>query len=361
MRVVIYLPDSEATGHYRLVFPGAVLQAQGADVILSTQGPQIMWNRGQGRWKNNLPPPDAEVVGLAEPPDADVVVIQRPARKWWADIIPHIQEAGIGVVVDLDDRLDRVHMDNYAKKQYDPNRIKHRDHDWTHADRACRLADVVTVTTPALRERFGYGHCTVLPNLVPEHYLRIDVGKKPQTVGWSGTLLVHPEDLHSTRGGVRTALDQTGWHFHVIGPGDGVKEALNLADEPSRTGFLPLDAYPISLSTLEIGIVPLKLDVFNESKSALKMGEMAALGVPVIASPTPDNARLHNLGVGELAMSQNQWAKRITALAKSADYRSELAGVGREIMATQTYERHAERWLKVWSRAARRKADARAI
>jgi hypothetical protein len=110
-----------------------------------------------------------------------------------------------------------------------------------------------------------------------------------------------------------------------------------------------LSDYAAELARSAIGIVPLADSVFNESKSALKMSEFAAVGVPVVASPSPDNRRVHDLGVGLLAGDRKQWRQQVRRLIDSPDCRSQLAVRGREAIASQTYERQADRWWSAWT------------
>jgi hypothetical protein len=102
------------------------------------------------------------------------------------------------------------------------------------------------------------------------------------------------------------------------------------------------------MAGMAIGIVPLDDTVFNASKSRLKGAELAAVGVPVVMSPTPDNIRLNKLGVGLLANTSQKWAKHLKALMRNREYRSHLAGTGRSVMSTQTYEIHADQFLAAW-------------
>ena len=76
------------------------------------------------------------------------------------------------------------------------------------------------------------------------------------------------------------------------------------------------------------------------------------MGVPAVASPTPDNQRLHALGIGELAETPHHWRKKVRALIRSQAYRDDLAGRSREaVAASQTYEReeNAMRWADAWT------------
>lgn len=341
----------DATSRYRLIEPARCLVANGADITIDTIGPRVLWSE---RWDPRLgnPPGTVHAIALAARPEADVVILQRPGRQWWAEIIPMLQKLGVRVVVDVDDAFHQIHPDNAAADSFDPRLNKWHNSDWVAE--ACKAADVVTVTTPHLLSRYGYGHGIVLPNLIPESYLHIDA-ERPLTVGWAGSVRTHPTDLQVTGGAVQRALDKNpDWSFCLLGhenDQEPVQRALTLAEPvPSMTDkWVSFEDYAPHLARTGIGIVPLADIGFNKGKSWLKMSEYAACGVPVVASPTPDNVKLNKLGVGVLAATPNQWAKRLSALMANEDHREDVAGRGREVMTGLTYEAHAERWMLAWT------------
>lgn len=334
--------ENDATSQYRLLKPAEALISQGADVEISYRGPTVYWSKS---WKGLPEPPTwVEVVGCAKP-EADVVVIQRPARRWWADVTPHLQAHGVKVVVDVDDRFDRIHKRNVAYAGYNP-KTGQTAHDADWVDRACRLADLVTCSTPALVQRYGHGHGVVLPNLVPEGYLWIFGDKRPNTVGWTGSVDTHPGDLEVTGGALRSIRPD--WSLHVIGTGVKVREALGYRGDMTVSGWVPFSEYADKYAELELAIVPLAQCEFNEAKSSLKAIEAAALSVPVIMSPTPDNVRMHKEGIGVLAASPGQWRRQLRRLTADSDARMELADRGRTAMERFTFEARADRWLAAW-------------
>jgi hypothetical protein len=193
-----------------------------------------------------------------------------------------------------------------------------------------------------------------LPNLVPKSYLEIEPGECKKAIGWTGLLAAHPGDLEVTGGEVGRALvGRPDWDMGVLGEPKKsaglVSTALGLLSEPVLDPFVDIRDYPYRMAEYGIGIVPLADTPFNAAKSALKMAQFAALGVPVVASPSPDNSRLNALGVGVLAADPHKWRRHLNRLVDSADARADLAGRGREVMATQTYERHADRWWRAWT------------
>ena len=348
-------------------------------MVIDPLGPKFQWWAPEGhvKWDGGRIPNNHQFRGM-EPYETDVLVIQRPTLQFWVQGIPLLQAQGIRVVVDVDDLVDDVHRRNVAAPALrGEGPYGEREHA-RFVDEACKLADLVTVTTPALLERYGHGHGIVLPNLVPEAYLSVFGLKQPETVGWSGVLGVHPVDLQATGGGVGAAIGAP-WRFHVIGSpfseleskvlaaakvapevtirdlgtDIGVRKALGLHCPLSATGYVPFAEYPMALAELEIGIVPLTDSAFNRSKSALKSAEMSSLGVPVVMSPTPDNLRLHKLGIGLVAESRGQWKRHVERLIASASMRYEMGEAAREIMAGQTYEGNCWRWHEAWTGQAK--------
>jgi hypothetical protein len=311
-------------------------------VHIDTIGPRVLWDR---EWHGDTAPLDAQVFGLERAPDADVVVLQRPGRWHWTPIIQHLRDKGVRVVVDVDDAFDVIPRENVAWRMYQPRFSPLHNADWI--TRACKAADLVTVSTPALRDRYGG---TVLPNLIPESYLSLGHATFGwPVIGWSGSVQTHPHDLEVTGGQVGRVVRQTGCGFRVVGTGSGVKDRLDLPAEPDSTrGWVPIALYPLEVARLDVGIVPLHPSPFNEAKSWLKLLEMSALGVPAVASPTGENLRLHKLGAGLLAHRPHDWFRLLLGLIRSEDRRAEVAGRSREAVAGLTYEARCGEWWDAW-------------
>lgn len=337
--------EDNAVAQYRLFMPAQALMAQGADVSVTRRGPTALWDKKWEPDEDGQAPDTARLMGLAKAPDADVVVIQRPARRWWSDIIPHVQAAGVKVVVDIDDNFAHIDEGNATKQMYDPRFNPASNREWINT--ACRQADLVTCTTPTLLKRYGHGHGVIIPNYVPESYFKV-FGYGPTTMGWSGSVATHPKDLQVPGGAVQDVLTASGWQFRVVGTGKGVKEALSLSGEPGSSGWVAFGEYPLELARLKVGIVPLADTAFNRAKSGLKVSEMNAVGVASVASPTDENVRLSKLGIGLIAQNPQQWRKRLRALVMNSEYLADVAGRGREAMRPLTYERHCGEWWDAW-------------
>jgi hypothetical protein len=65
---------------------------------------------------------------------------------------------------------------------------------------------------------------------------------------------------------------------------------------------------------IDIGIVPLNPNQFNEAKSNLKGLEYALSGIPFVASDTQEYRDLADMGVGRIAKSNKDWLKHLKQL-----------------------------------------------
>lgn len=341
---------NNAVAQYRILMPAQALMDQGADVAYNWRGPNLLWDQYWDASGGKRPPPHVKIMGLASLPEADIVVMQRPTERWWAEMIPFLQEAGIKVVVDMDDffaQLDEGHVGKAAFKKRETGFNATHNSEW--ASQACLRADLVTCTTPALLKRYGFGHGVILPNYVPERYFDA-FGYGPMTAGWSGSVGTHPKDLQVTGGAVQDALSATDWRFHVVGSGVRVQELLGLSEEPTTSGWVPFAEYMLEMARMEVGIVPLADTAFNRAKSGLKVMEMTTVGAATVSSPTFENQRLADLGIGLTATNPGQWRKKLKALMANDGYRIDLASRGREAMRQLTYERNCGRWWDAWSK-----------
>lgn len=337
MRVLIFAADTHRCG-YRLIWPARALADEGCEVEVLTR---------------DDPPPSSQPQRWEGWDELDVVVFQRPLQRRWLGSIERFQADGVTVVVDIDDDFQTLPPGNAVWSGVQP--ATSPDCNWHIMAEACRRADWVTVTTPALAQRYGRpGRVSIVPNHVPASYL--DVVGEPHAgvwVGWTGSVASHPGDLDVTRGGVARAVAATGAELRVVGPGEGVAKALG-ATSVTATGFVPLDRYPFEMARLDVGIVPLEASAFNEAKSYLKGLEFAALGVPFVASPT--GPYLFDLPVGWHARKSRDWERKVRTLVESPDGRAEFARRGRDWAASQTIEGNIGQWWDAWTTARERSA-----
>lgn len=288
--------------------------------------------------------------------DADVIVFQRPLLATFVPAIQECKKRGIATVVELDDDFSCIHPENRAWPSVQPKYNSHSNYEWVA--KAATLADWVTVSTPALARRYGsHGRVSVIRNRVPKRIFDIDK-KVPDdlSVGWSGTLQTHPTDLDVPGVHIGSAVGRWGDKFRVIGDGEGVREKLYIPDRVDfeATGWVPLDEYYDNLARhVDIGIVPLELSPFNQAKSYLKGLEMAALGIPFIASPTEEYQYIVERGAGFIAAKSQDWQKHLKQLLTKRDFYLEESANVKHAVSTFTYENYAEEWVVAWLHALR--------
>jgi glycosyltransferase involved in cell wall biosynthesis len=345
-RILVYPGDTGGCGHYRLFFPlDAMMDAGVPDVgILPVQIPVTLRRmRADG------------TVGVADvkPPPCDVFVVQRCTNLEFVEgmeILKH--KYGIRIVVDIDDDLSCLDPKHSLYETVHP--VGSYEENWHHVHRACAIADVVTVSTPALAERYGGGRAVVIPNCVPEALLDYERPERDEPlVGWCGSTGSHPNDLQITRGIVARTVPHE--QFRSIGPFEAVAEYLGYDTEIEATGMVPFHEYYDALrDTYDIGIVPLADTKFNHAKSGLKALEHAAVGIPVVMSPTPDNLRLHRDGIGLIAKRPRDWQRHLRRLMTDADYRIEQGEAAKAAARKHTIQGNLERWISAWTSAATR-------
>lgn len=328
MRVCVVAADEGGCGYYRMRWPAEALQQQGYDVHLS----------------------DREDADQRPANEFDVVVIQRPLRALMVAHIQQLQAAGIAVVVEIDDDFSAIQANNYAYKDMHPKTSP--DSNWNHLARAAAIADMVTVSTPALAERYGkHGRCAVLPNYVPKRYLEVPKPEREEAlrIGWTGSLKTHPGDLHVTGRGIYEAMLGTPAKFVAIGD-KNVPEVLGVSGDCVPWADLVTE-YPGVVASLDIGIVPLVDNSFNRAKSWLKGLEYAALGVPFVASPLPEYERLEAAGAGRIARRPREWTALLRQFMTNDIAYEEAQQSGRAVAAQLTIEEHAPKWMDAYATA----------
>jgi hypothetical protein len=335
VKVIVYPADAFGCGAFRMRWPGEACAAAGHDVHVVEPKDR--------RLKVSM---EGDIVKDVLDVDADVVVLQRVTHAYMAQAIGVMRAKGITVVVDVDDDLSSIHPSNPAWAVHRPGAGLHS---WHNVALACRNASLVTVSTPALLDvyaRHGRGH--VLPNYLPDMYYGLP-RTDSDTIGWPGSYHSHPNDPDVVGGAVARLVDE-GASFVMRGDPTGAGRAFGLAGDPPGGG-VPIEEWPRAVAELGIGIAPLADTKFNQAKSYLKPLELSACGVPWVASPRAEYARLHAMGAGVLADRPRTWYRELKRLRESAALRAELSEAGRAVAEQLRLRDHAWRWHEAWSRA----------
>src|SRR4030095_4200386 len=216
MKVLGLAADEGGCGFYRLRAPAEALRAVGVDVTIA-----------DGINADAVKYPDGRTVVEEIHTDADLIIIQRPLDQAMTAVLEQAQRQGIAVAIELDDDFSSVHKFNVAHDAIQGGKFS--GNHWV--EKACSLADHVTVSTPQLTKYARHGRYSILRNCVPDSIF----GFAPESrnfaqprIGWTGSVQTHPDDLQQTKGAVSDVLKANGLNFTVIGDGKFVATHLQL-------------------------------------------------------------------------------------------------------------------------------------
>jgi glycosyltransferase involved in cell wall biosynthesis len=279
----------------------------------------------------------------------DLVVGQRIVRP---DLLATWRRLGTVTrrVLDLDDDLFRIPPDNRrAYGVYSQPVVQ------ATLREAVVVSDLVTVSTEPLARavidacQIDPARVTVLPNRVPASLLAVNRQRRDRvTVGWAGSPS-HEPDMALVAVPLRKFLDRhRDVDLHLIG--HDWRSAMGLRRSNVRvTGWAEsLPAYWQSID-FDIGLAPLAHSIFAMSKSAIKVLEYGALGIPSIASDeAPYRDAIVDGVTGFLVRRPADWDRRLRELASDAAMRAEMGAAARAHIAT--HHSMADGW-QYWERA----------
>lgn len=133
----------------------------------------------------------------------------------------------------------------------------------------------------------------------------------------------HEHDLAVAWPAIRRVLvERPEIEFHVVGRMD--VHRLREQAPVHHLGLLPAERYREQVASSWVNIAPLADNPFNRCKSALKMIESSAFGVPTLYSPLPDATRFVGKGC-LIADSEQAWYAQILALTNHDFYEQQRA------------------------------------
>lgn len=322
---------------FRMVWPAQRLIELGYDIKIQMPKQRNEFGAGVSSLTN-------EVKQAHAPSDTTTIVMQRLTHRYWAQCIPLWRAQGIRVVVDIDDDLSCIHPTNPAFEYYQT----HPDRAVGYLAQAARAADCVTVTTPALAQRYR-ADAVLLPNYLPDHYYGIERVDN-NSLMWPASFGTHPNDSEPVGRHLERIVRETGVTVRSIGSEESRKVFdFAFGVESEYCDYVPIEGWPQLLASIGIAFVPLADTKFNEAKSWLKVLELSACGVPWVASPRADYRRFVQLsGHGILARRPGDWHRELSRLATDAPRRHEQSLAGREAAERFRIQEHATKWLQAW-------------
>jgi hypothetical protein len=225
------------------------------------------------------------------------------------------------------------------------------------------MADALTVSTPYLAEEYkDYNdNIFVLPNYL-DHGMWDSLPDRDWErcrIGWQGWSDIRMWDLRILQGIIEPFLTK---HPEVdfVAAGDPRVHDILGVPEGQRVSYdrVTWPDTPSITATMDIGLVPLELNPFNEAKSYLKGLEYNATGIPYIASPSSSYLDWTEDGKnGFLARRPRDWNRYLELLCSDQAKRKEMGLYARQKALAHTIQNNAYKWKEVYESLAGDWAD----
>jgi glycosyltransferase involved in cell wall biosynthesis len=319
------------------------------DIVEHEQNPT--WKQVDGKWQPP-PPPKAEFSSVSTmfylgAIDADLWVLQRSHLNGFRG------SRGKKVIGDQDDSF---HLPKWHRAYKHRVALQH-----AAVNEGYRHVDAMTVSTPQLAEDYA-DHCDDIHIL--RNYLdwemwesveqQSEVERPRLRIGWMGAYDFHQGDIHMLRGILGPWLEQhPDVDFVVAGPSAekthdalGIPKGQRVSIDGVAFGSSRL---PEITAVMDIGIVPLEPNRFNEAKSHLKGMEYAACGIPCIASPTESYRYWIKEGVnGLFASKPGEWRAALESFVDDDAFRRDCGRNARLQASEHTIDKHIDKWEQVY-------------
>ncbi|MDW8054603.1 MAG: glycosyltransferase, partial [Anaerolineae bacterium] len=297
---------------------------------------------------------------------ADLVVVQREAaaHPFASRLHEFTRRNRIPLIFDLDDLLlflPRLHPDRQAQVFSEA---------LLPIFRLLMESDAVTVCSYQLKQLVEVlNPCTyVLPNYIDD--TAWEIREHPRTsdtvrIIYLGTQS-HRSDLAEIQPAILQALRVLGdkARFEIVGfaPNDSLRP-LALEDNVIFDQFFEYDYLKFVRKAnkiyAHIGIAPLSNNLFNRSKSMLKLLEYTCMGLAGIYSNVqPYSDEVHSRGSGLLVSSIEEWIDGILTLAKDETLRLSIVRAARERLQDFRLSVHAQSWERQIEEVAELASDA---
>lgn len=281
-----------------------------------------------------------------EMPTPDVCVLQRPAGKSGMQMIEQL--AGqVKLVYEVDD--DMLQVDPAGLPHLYDERVRET------VRRCLRMCDMVTVSSDGLAETIKpyNDNVVVLPNFVKAGTLEINRPRNERlTLGWAGGTS-HLVDMVEIQDVLRDTLrSHPDLRMHWVGF-DFSPLLGDLRGRCDRTNWNQDVGHYYRNIDFDIAVAPSADIPFNRSKTPLRALEMAALGIPVVASNrAPYDEFVVDGKTGFLVNTPGEWKTRLADLIHDADLRAELGANAKAQAAGWTIEGNWQRWESAYEQIA---------
>jgi len=265
----------------------------------------------------------------------DVIIIGRistPQIYWFLRLL---KRKGVRFVFDLDDALFLPVGRLFG--------VKVRPGSFC-LEKILKSADYVTVDShyllyyvKAFNHKVDILHVPVDTKLFNPNIRKKNMDNKI-TIGWQGSPRAHYENLRILIKPLEKIAKKYDIKFKIVSYlGDlRVKQMFKKLERLAEVDYgserwLPLKEFAKLMIDFDIAVAPLHKALWNEGKSALRVGIAMAMGTPVIASPVGEQKYIIRHGLnGFLARGEDNWIKYLSTLIEDDNLRKRMGREGRK-------------------------------
>ena len=364
-RYVNYLADYSGCGHWRILWPEAVINARGDGMSQSTTAMVT-----EPRWYTGV----------------KCVKVQRQASSQQKEFIKFLkrvqQDHDFKIIYEVDDVVFRECIPDYNKFKFafDTEEVRSNCID------IINMVDEVTVTCDFMRrlyqEKTGQEKITVIPNFVPNSWMgqlfnprkierAYDNNKRKPRILYTGSGAHYDvdnkvggrDDMFQVRDFIRKTVDKYQWIFVGAFP----PQLHDLVNQRKIEFYpwQPLLRYPYFIAGLDaqLMVAPLQVNDFNKAKSDIKFIEACVLGIPCLCQDmetyhgAPANLRFSTIEefeekIERILRKKNKYCQNIYKLREIGQKRIlELDhNIGAHLEALNTpYGSSERKFLKEWN------------
>lgn len=336
---------------YRKQMPGEVLRKRGHEIKYIVAGVNF----------------DISTLGYF-----DVAIFRETYGLDPTPLMKQFKKMDTKVIYDVDDDYLTLNAGNPFKKE--SKKVIHQ------FIALCKEADVITVTTDVLKKRLQkYNkNIKIVPNSLDFNHFRNRPKKsKKLRIGYTGAAS-HWEDIGMVLDVIKDLQEKYNFEFFIQGmcgtpligeiytykyidqhdlepeKRDYYKSAIKMYDKLKDIKFIhfpfyPPALYPTILSNLDldIGICPLRDNVFNQAKSCIKFYEYASTGTPTLASKVLPYSK----EVGYCAKNNSKdWYNKLERLIKDKKFREKLLDKQQDYVRKYAdLDKNVKVWEKVFT------------
>jgi glycosyltransferase involved in cell wall biosynthesis len=205
-----------------------------------------------------------------------------------------------------------------------------------------KSSDLVTVGSHQLEAyaRRWNSHVKLVPTGVDTEVFSPGIRRPNRNsciLGWHGTAYVQEKNLRMLLPALRILARKYDLTFKLLGS-MGNRRLQNIFESVKGLtvdfgpdSWIPYQELPSHLASVDIGLSPLRDDLWSRGKCAMKALEYMSMSKPVVVSPTGEHNYIIRNGVnGLFAETTENWVSAISSLIENKGVRHELGVQGRQ-------------------------------